>query len=80
MEGNGNQTLLLFLLSAILLIAWGILSIKFPRVIRKYDVRMTRFIPDEEEYVYTTRFWGGVCLIVAALILIGVAISYFLVR
>ena len=37
----------------------------FPRTVRKYDTRMTRWIKDEDDYVLTCRVFGLVFLVIS---------------
>lgn len=43
----------------------GIIFIIFPRFVRKYDQRMTRYIKDPDEYIVATRVLGIIIVFLA---------------
>ena len=56
MKGIGIFVTLVFFVLAGLMLA-------FPKLVRKYDTRMTKFINDEEIYVFVVRIMGIVFFI-----------------
>jgi len=53
------------LIAVLLILLAGIICLLLPAWLRKYDTRMTRYIKDKEEYVFTMRFFGLVLIILA---------------
>ena len=46
-------------------LAIGILMIKYPHLVRKYDTRMVRYIKDEGEYVAMCYVMGALFLVLS---------------
>ena len=62
---NPDPTIPLFAVGIMFLIA-GIVFLAFPAKVRKLDTRMTRYIKDEGEYLFTVRIFGVILLVMAA--------------
>ena len=54
-----------FLIAGMLILSAGIICMLFPSTIRKYDTRMTRYIKDEDEYVFSMRIFGLVLTVLS---------------
>jgi len=54
-----------FGMASIILLFVGVLFYIYPQIVRKYDRRMTRFIKNEEEYIYTIKFFGIIIIFFA---------------
>ena len=57
-----NVLVILFLLVFFLV---GIIFIIFPKYVKKYDQRMTRYIKDPYEYLVAARVFGIIVLLLA---------------
>ncbi len=55
------------ILSLIFLLA-GIFFLVSPQTVRKYDNRMTRFIKNEDEYIFTIKIFGIIAVMIALII------------
>jgi hypothetical protein len=58
------------LLASIFFAGIGLLLIRYPHVIRRYDTRLTRQIKDEGEYIVVCRIFGFIFVFISLVPLI----------
>jgi hypothetical protein len=75
---NNSDAIPVLIVIAIIFSVAGVLMLFFPRWVRKYDMRLSRFIADEDRYIAAVRMFGIVFLALGILISSGLITAFIL--